>query len=339
MILSFDKIVGHERPIQVLQTALSTGRVPHAYLFAGAQGIGKRTCALAFAAALNCETGAESACGKCQSCRKILGGNHPDLIVVEPTGQFIKIDQVRQVSKLARSSPYEGRYRVIVFDGADALNPSAANALLKTLEEPGKNMVLVLVTANPEQLLPTVLSRCQRINFNPLSPEQIETVILEQIESDPQQARLLARLSEGSLGWVLRADLETVVDRRRDLLSNLIDLDGNDEAALAAFADQMLEGDADPDTTFEMIRTFLRDAALLAAGADPDRVINVDLAEGIQTFASRYPIDRLLSMGHSVGYAQRLLIRNVNKNMIAMSLALELVHPTGAGFDAERMPR
>ena len=339
MNLSFDQIIGHDQQIKALRAAAKTGRVAHAYLFAGADGIGKRTCAFAFAAALNCEQGGESACGKCKSCRKIESGNHPDLAVIERDGNFIKIEQVRQVGRMAQSRPYEGRWRVFIFLDAEWMNPSAGNALLKTLEEPGSNMVLILVTSNPQQLLPTVLSRCRRLNFNPLSVEQIESIILDRVNSDPQTAGLLARLSGGSIGWVMQADVEAIVERRRELLSDLADLDGSDEVAVASFADKLLESSAGPDTTFELVKIFLRDAAILAGGGKTDRVINQDILDRIQGFSARFSAQRLLSMGRSVGYAQRLLVRNVNKNLIAMSLALELAHPAGAGFDSERMPR
>ena len=339
MNLRYDQIVGHEQAISVLTSAAATGRVAHAYLFAGADGIGKRTTALAFAAALNCQQQGESACEECISCRKIASGNHPDLAIVERDGAFIKIDQVRLIGRMAQSRPYEGKYRVFLILDAHWLNPAAANALLKTLEEPGTNMVLILISANPQQLLPTVLSRCHRLNFNPLSPEKIEKILLDQQKYEPETARLLARLSGGSLGWVYQADLETIVEHRRDLLQALAVLDGTDEVAVTAFADRLLDAGPGLDSVCEMIKIFLRDAAVLSRSGHADNVVNIDIVESIGEFAARFSPMRLLAMGRSVGYAQRLLIRNVNKNLVALSLALELAHPTGTGMDTERMPR
>lgn len=338
-MIQFDQIIGHERPIRVLTSAIENDRIAHAYIFAGPDGIGKRTCALAFAASLNCETKSAVACGTCQSCSKISQDIHPDLVTVVPEGQFIKIDQIRDIGRQSHFAPYEGRNRVFLFLEAHKMNPNAANALLKTLEEPRPNNVLILETSNPQQLLPTILSRCQRINFNPLSPDNIEKWTLEKVQSDPATARLLARLSGGSIGWVMQADVESIIERRRELLLELATLDPGNEIAISAFADRMTEAGTEPETTFELLKTFLRDAALISGGIESDHLINIDIVDSIREYAARFSPKRLLAMGRSIGYAQRLLIRNVNKNLVAMSLALELVHPTGAGFDSQRMPR
>ena len=339
MNLKFDDILGHSQPVRVLRQAIQNDRMAHAYLFAGPDGIGKRTCAYAFGAAVNCELNSDHACGVCSSCRKIIDGNYPDFMLIEPEGNFIKIEQVREISRQLHFAPYEGRTRCVLFLDAEKLNPAAANALLKTLEEPRPNNLLILVSANPQQLLPTILSRCQRINFSPLSVADIEIFARERLEIEQGEARLLARLSGGSIGWILNADVDAIVQNRRDLLSELAGLDPADEVAIASFAEKIIETDTDLTTTFELLKTFLRDAAILAGRDNTDRLINIDIEDQIRNYASRFSASRIINIGRSVGYAQRLLSRNVNKNFVAMSLALELVHPTGAGFDSKRMPR
>lgn len=339
MNLKFDNIIGHSRPIKVLRQAIRNNRIAHAYLFAGPDGIGKRTTAYAFAAALNCELNSDHACGQCRSCRKIIDGNHPDFMLVSPDGNFIKIEQVREIGRQLHFAPHEGRTRSVLFLDSEKLNPGAANALLKTLEEPRPNNLLILISANPQQLLPTILSRCQRINFSPLPVENIEAYAREELEIEPGKARLLARLSGGSIGWFMNTDFESIAQNRRELLLELAMLDPANEVAIAAFAEKIMEVDSDLTTTFELLKTFLRDAAILAGGGDPNRLINIDIEDQIRTYASRFSATRILNIGRSVGYAQRLLARNVNKNLVAMSLALELVHPTSAGFDSKRMPR
>lgn len=337
--ITYEKILGHDRPIEVLKAAIKNNRVAHAYLFAGPDGVGKRTCAMAFAAALNCETNSDSPCGTCLSCRKILKSNHPDINVVKRDGNFIKIEQVRDIGKQSNYRPHEGRCRVYIILEAEGLNINAANALLKTLEEPRPNNILILVSANPQQLLPTILSRCQRINFGSLAFDQIEKIIHEQMGYDDLTGKLLARLSDGSVGWVMQADVEGLVEKRRELLTTLANLDPKSEVDIVSFGESLLEAGPDIQYTFELLKTFVRDAAIIAIGENSNRLINIDIVDEIRSYSSRFDPIRLLSMGRSIGYAQRLLIRNVNKSFIATSLALELVHPYGAGLDEKRMPR
>jgi DNA polymerase III subunit delta' len=338
-LVRFSQLLGHDAQIASLKSAIEQDRLAHAYLFAGPDGIGKTTTARAFVAQLLCENPGEEACGECKGCKKIASGNHPDLTVIEPDGQFIKIEQVREVGRLSHYGTFEAKWRVFLFLEAERLNPAAANALLKTLEEPRPSIILILVTDNPQQLLPTILSRCQRVTFNPLSFEHAEKVIQEQVESDPGAARLLARLSGGSIGRVMGGDIEAMVDGRRELLLALAAVDGRSEMEVAAYGERLLDSGDDLDFSLELIKTFLRDCAVYSDTQSPDRLINPDLVDAITGHAEKFDKQRLLSMARSVGYAQRLLKRNVSKNLVTTALALELVHPTGAGFITERMPR
>jgi len=337
--ITYHHILGHSRPISVLKAAVNNNRVAHAYLFSGPDGVGKRTTAMAFAAALNCLENSDSPCGACLSCKKILQENHPDVYTVLRDGNFIKIEQIREIGKRLNYKPHEGRVRVHIIPQAHRMNLNAANALLKTLEEPRPNNLLILITSNPQQLLPTILSRCQQVNFGNLQNDEIEKLVLDQMDCDRDTASLLARLSKGSVGWIMRSDLDEIVEKRREVLFALADLDFNDELEIATFGEKLIEADRDMEKTLELIKTFLRDAVILYGKGCRSHLINIDMEDQIQLFSSRFAPARLLSMGRSVGYAQRLLMRNVNKNLIATSLALELVHPFGAGFDEKRMPR
>ena len=339
MNVTYDQIIGHDRQIQVLRSAIKSNRTAHAYLFAGPEGIGKRTTAISFAAALNCETNGDSACGECRSCRKIAEGNHPDIVFVEPDGRFIKIEQIRNLSRITDFAPYEGRMRMFVIEQAEAMNINAANALLKTLEEPSDRTMLVLISSTPQKLLPTILSRCQKITFKPLPPERIERYLINAAGQSTEKSRLLASLSGGSLGWALQSDLDEVLEQRRMILSELAGLNPADETAITAFAEKLQETGDNLPATLDLIKTFLRDAAIFAGNASPDRLINLDLADNAKNYGAQFTPGRLLNMGRSIAYAQRLLERNVNKGLVTMALALELVHPTGTGMDRERIPR
>lgn len=161
--MPFTGIAGHSVPLATISKILGSGRIAHAYLFSGPEGIGKKKVALAFIEALFC--GKAEGCGHCISCRKIQSGNHPDIHTLEPDGQFIKVDQVRSLQKELSFRPYEAPRKVCIIDGADRFNQSSGNSLLKTLEEPPGNALMILLAANIDSVLPTIRSRCQQISF------------------------------------------------------------------------------------------------------------------------------------------------------------------------------
>lgn len=215
----WERLVGQEAAVAALREALSSHSPGHAWLFVGPEGVGRRPAALAFAAALNCDR-ASVGCGECLECRKVLRGAHPDVHYVAPEGQQILVDQIRGSStdrgvipEASRSS-LEGRTKVFVIEDAAQLNPHAANALLKVLEEPPAGVVFLLVTADPDGLPETVVSRCRRIDFVPLGPDAIRTVLVEHHGLDPERAAWAARLG-GNLARALRLAFDPDAAARR----------------------------------------------------------------------------------------------------------------------------
>lgn len=197
-IYSFQQLIGQERAKTILRHSLERGRISHAYLFVGPSGTGKRTLALAFAAALNCLAD-QRPCGSCRNCRRIDEGNHPDVTVLEPEGRSFKIDQIRQVQQLISLKPYEARSKIFILDGAEALTEQAANSLLKTLEEPPPYSVLILL-ADDSALLPTITSRCTLVHFQPLPQETVEEYLRQR---GIVEAAEIAAASGGSIGKAL----------------------------------------------------------------------------------------------------------------------------------------
>src|SRR4030042_1563823 len=174
-VIPFSRIVGQERAVQLLKQAITREKMPHAYLFVGVPGVGRTTTALALAQALNCEAPENhEGCGRCKPCRQLLGGNFPDVELVEPDGQSIKIEQVRELERRFAYKPVAGRYRVTVVRPAEAMTEEASNAVLKTLEEPPAGNVLILNGTEPSNLLPTIVSRCQKVVFRRIPPPAIE---------------------------------------------------------------------------------------------------------------------------------------------------------------------
>jgi DNA polymerase-3 subunit delta' len=198
--MSFEAILGQAHAVRVLRGALASGKVPHAYLFEGPPGVGKRLAARALALALNCREGGADACGACLDCRKIASDNHPDVRWLGlPEGKRrIPIEAVREHERWLALGPHEGRAKLLVIEPAEQLSEAAANALLKTLEEPRPGSFVVLVTAAASALLPTVRSRCQRVRFAALPAETVERLLVAGGRA-PEEARALAALSGGSL--------------------------------------------------------------------------------------------------------------------------------------------
>jgi DNA polymerase-3 subunit delta' len=202
LTMKLSEIIGHSTVVDTLRRALARGTVHHAYIFAGLPGIGKRTTALALAQTLNCESKeGVDACGQCSSCRKIGHGSHPDVFVVGlPEGKkLIPIDDIRELEKRVATRPHEGRFKIAIIDPADLMTEPAANALLKTLEEPRPGTVLVLVTARLDALLPTVRSRCQILRFRPLETDVVSRLLVKSGEVSDELAALAAVFGGGSL--------------------------------------------------------------------------------------------------------------------------------------------
>lgn len=203
----WSQTLGQDRPIAVLQKTLQSGKVPHAFLFCGLEGIGKRRAATGLAQALNCESKTSAPCSQCPSCQKIEKNIHPDCLWIEPEGKFIKIETLREVKQKAYLHPLEGAAKIFLIDPAEAMTESAANALLKILEEPPAQTFFVLITSKPSLLLPTTRSRCQSLDFAPLT-EEVLGKILSAAGFSGEEAKRRAALAQGSASRALEWDLE-----------------------------------------------------------------------------------------------------------------------------------
>jgi DNA polymerase III subunit delta' len=293
---------GHDRVVEELRRGLTGGRFPHAFLFVGPEGVGKRTFALRLAQALLCARFDESAldpCGVCPSCLQVMGGTHPDLLQIErPEDKHeLPIKVIRELCLDLGLKPMHGQRRVAIVDDADDLNDEAANAFLKTLEEPPPGSVLILIGTSAELQLDTIVSRCRVVRFDPLPPDELAAVLVEQgVTSDPAAAAHLARLAEGSVSrarGLADPDLERF---RRDLIDALADPQGFDPPVLAsrlgAFIKEAGKERIDQRTRarllFGELARFFRGllwqtAGLLPPSPDPDdRRAAADLAERLE---------------------------------------------------------
>jgi len=197
----WEDLLGQEPAVRLFKRALASGKLSQTYLLVGPEGTGKKTCALLLVNYLFCAEA--SPCAQCAPCQKLARGVHPDLMLLLPEGQSIKISQVREAESFIRFRPLEAPVKVVLIPSAERLTPEAANALLKSLEEPPPYVHFVLTTISTDTLLPTIVSRSQVVRFRPLPPELVSQILIERFGKEPEEAQVLSLLSEGSPGRAL----------------------------------------------------------------------------------------------------------------------------------------
>jgi DNA polymerase-3 subunit delta' len=319
--MSFKDVLGHSRPIEFLQRAIRNDKVVHSYLFLGNEGIGKKWVALQFAKALNCLESIKErgdACDRCPSCKKIDHQLHPDVLIVEPEGQTLKVDQVRQMQKDLAYRPYEGERRVCILTAADRMAPNMSNTLLKTLEEPPLHTVILLLANNSRNLLPTILSRCQPVHFFPLPVPLVSNWLMEQKGIREEEAHLLASLSEGSPGKALEIREEIHQIPRDELLIDFVGLKSLSFEKKDGWAESLSSNREDLILILEVAKTLLRDLIMIKTLKDSSKLIHSDLLQVIEVLASKWDLSSLLNRMGVLHHTILAIRSNAN-----MTLALE----------------
>ena len=324
--MSFLDIYGHEKQKVILKQALAQNRVGHAYLFSGLDAAGKKTLALEFAKVVNCEKADEihDSCGECPACLKINRNNHPDIFFIEAEGQFIRINAIRDIQEQMTFKPMEGRRRVFVIDNADKMNDQAANALLKTLEEPSPANILILVTAKPYTLLSTIISRCRHMRFNPLSINTVAKFLIERMNIEKQKALLLAGLSGGSIGQALELNKDDVIAYRTQILKLLANTKKSEPLSLLAFASFFGQDKRGIKQGFNILKTCFRDALVYKETNNDQMLINQDNSSFIASLALRLSGEQILRNIALVEKAAETIEQNVNKSLTLETMAFKL---------------
>jgi DNA polymerase-3 subunit delta' len=323
-------VVGNAQAQAVLERALATEQMRHAYLLHGPEGVGKRTLALAFAQAALClrrRPGESEACGECASCRKLLHGNHPDLAIIEPEDdkRWLSVKLLREMQHLASLAPTESAHRIFIIPGVDNdLTEATSNTLLKTLEEPPEGVIILLLAVEPDVLLPTILSRCQLIALRPLTTEEISQALRERWGAAPDAAERLAGLANGRLGWAIRAhERPDEQAQREQLLERLI-------ALVAAPTDERMRGTATlgadngaARATLDQWISWWRDVMLAANGAHALRSTDTARREAERVGAAIGP-ERAHAFLDALLAALASLDINANPRLTLENLALAL---------------
>ncbi len=341
----FDELIGNDSVKKLLIGMLEAGRLPGALLFTGEEGVGKKLFALELARALNCrERQGVEACGKCPSCvrisrfnypqsaesddwKRIVWTNHPDVGIVVAPKRLLLVDQMREIEREANYRPFEGTARVFLIDDADKLNDSSANALLKVLEEPPHTSHIILLTSRPAMLLPTIRSRCQMIRFAPLGVKEIEKHLTQNKLAAPEEARVRARVSRGSLGRALNQDLDDFTDQRDAMLNLLEALTvKNDRAQVLRSSEELNEAryKDEFETRLDVLETLIRDAWMLALGAPVDAVVNSDVLPRLKTISQRLDIERAGRWILQIEEMREQLVVNINRKPATDALLLTM---------------
>lgn len=346
----FHHIAGNSRVKEVLKRMLDSGRLPGALLFAGEEGVGKKLFALEIARALNCRTPRDGeGCGQCSACTRIgklnyperedadewnqiIWTDHPDVGLVVAPRRVLRVEQMRQIEKEANFRPFEGKARVFLIDEADKLNDASANALLKVLEEPPRTSYLILITARPAMLLPTILSRCQMIRFAPLTPDEIETQLTRN-NVDKKTARVRARAAGGSMGRAMAGDLVTFTSQRKAMLKVLNALVvSNNRAELLRSAEQLNEAQYKDEfeERLDVLETLIRDAWMLSLGVKSSQLVNEDLLSELQPISEELDPSRAANWILQIEDVREQLIVNVNRKITTDALFLTMAGEVAA---------
>ncbi|MBF0292950.1 MAG: DNA polymerase III subunit delta' [Nitrospinae bacterium] len=319
-MLRLSQIMGQENALKTLKAALPPGQPAHSYLFTGPDGVGKRSTALAWAQALFCAHGGGDACGSCKPCVKVEKGNHPDLILVKPeirekkVKEEIDIDHVRDLIGRLSYRPYESQRIVAIVDGADSMNVPAANALLKTLEEPPGETVIIIIASNMDSLLPTVVSRLRTVRFAPLPYGAVVEILRSQRGMSAEDAKTMAALSKGAPGSLGEEALPVLrQDRARamEFISFVADARGAEAFRLATELDKSADkGRA--DGTLDMIREIVRDIISIKVRRGCDKVINMDVSEELEKLSGRLTQRKLMMAYDAAVNAAHMRKWNIN---------------------------
>jgi DNA polymerase-3 subunit delta' len=324
--VSFKEIIGQDSAVSLLKQSFRLGRIAHAYMFLGPDGIGKKKTALSFAKLLVCEDvqNSDEPCGRCPSCLKADAASHPDIQWVYSDGQFVKIDSIREACRRLSLKGFESSFKALIIPQAEALNDESSNALLKTLEEPSSHTLIILIAPSPKSILPTIASRCQRVAFASLNPGVLDKILQEKFGVGRQEALYLARISQGSLGQALRYRDNQLFDRKNKIIEGAL----NARLRLDAFIDLSGQDRSEKNDMIEealfVLSSWFRDMFVGKVPGPHENYINLDKRDDIIRAARDLSLADIETRIKAIAETFEEIGRNVNARISLTKLRVEL---------------
>ncbi len=319
--MAFEDIIGNRGVKRILGKALEQKKLPNSLLFAGPEGIGKEETALVVAKALNCLKQTADSCEECIHCRAVNNGSFPDVMVLSPTKEVLKIDQMRLLKDTAYLKPMAGRKRVFIVKEAEKMNDEASNSLLKVLEEPPVFSQIILVTSNPYRIIQTIKSRCQLFMFTPIARDEIERALASRGYGE-DQARILSLLVSGNLKQALVLEWEEVQTQREQAWNLLLAFLRKEKASplMSQFSSSRTIKKEELESVFKILSSFCRDVILIKEGASRELLLNPDFEEDLIEIESSMTSEQALEILSRVEFAANGLKKNLNVNILLSAM-------------------
>jgi len=329
--MPFGDILGQEHAIELLCHAVQRDRMPHAWLFTGQANIGKFKTAVALAQNLNCRKIAEDACGKCDYCLQIKEENFPDFLVLRPEGKFIKIDQVRKSLNWLNLHPDQAKKRVLILDGAENLGREAANAFLKTLEEPAPNTIIILIALSTKQLPETIVSRCQQIRFRPLTPETTEYILRGNTDLSEELVKLISSHGMGSVKGNLVNSFEIMQKVQKTAIKWLTTFKSETLEDLLRTCDVWGKSKNEEwRFLLDFLEIWFRDVTWIRFGLpenellNRDHTLNVNIVKELKQCGKYYTLNQIFEIFKKINESRAAIDLNANKSLAIESLCLHI---------------
>ena len=328
--MSFNDIVGQERVIKILTKSLKENKVSSSYIFVGSEGTGKKLVAIEFSKAVNClnlSKGSE-ACENCQSCTEISKQFSPDLKIIEPIKNSIKIEQIREMRKEIGLKPFKNKKKIYIIDKAEKMTLEASNCLLKTIEEPPYYAIIILICSKIDPILPTIVSRCQILNFGLITSLKIKELLLNKVNNlEKEKAEIISKLAQGSIGkaFKLAIDKEYFI-RREEIVDYLSAISpGKYSDDVFAKVEKIVSEINRIEEVLEIVKLWYRDILIIKNTGDQKYIANCDKLEVLDKKSQIYSQEILIDILDYLEQVEEYLIKNVNKRLILERLYIKMV--------------